>query len=64
MKWFWLSFSLKGINQGVCNVQARGLKKAMKKAERFEIVPEFDDVEDFVIEEAELPADTFSQNNR
>lgn len=59
MKWFWLSFSLDGTNQGVCNVQAEDNNDAFSKAESLGLVPEYDDIEDFVMDEAELPADTF-----
>ena len=56
--WFWLSFSLNGTSQGVCNVQAESSTEALAKAERLGIVPDYDDVEPIPMDEAELPADT------
>lgn len=59
MKWYWLSFSLGGVNQGVCNVQAGSSTEALAKAEKLGLVPKYDDIEPFEIDEAELPADIF-----
>ena len=57
MKWYWLSFSLGGINQGVCNVQAKSSTEALAKAERLGIVPKYDDIDPIPLDEEELPAD-------
>ena len=57
MKWYWLSFSLAGTNQGVCNVEAESEGEALAKAKKLGLVPMFDDIEKFEMDEAELPAD-------
>ena len=54
MKWFWLSFSLNGKNQGCCNVQANTLKNAIAKVEKLKIIPKYDDMEVFVLPKPEL----------
>lgn len=59
MKWYWLSFSLNGTNQGVCNVQTESSTEALAKAKKLGIVPEYDDIESIGMDEAELPADIF-----
>jgi hypothetical protein len=56
-KYIWLSFSLDGVNQGVCNVQADNISDAFYKACELKIVPKHDDFEAFELEEAELPVD-------
>lgn len=51
-KLYWLSFSLKGKNQGICCVEANSLEDAEKVSEQLKLTPKNDDV--FVAEIPEL----------
>lgn len=56
LQWLWLSFSLGGINQGVCVVEADSEFTALAKADELDLIPEYDDVECIELgDESELP---------
>ena len=56
MAYHWFSFSKDGKNQGVMNIEADPHELAVKKAKGLG-VPDFDDVESFLIPEPEIPLD-------
>ncbi len=58
LKWYWLSFSNNGTNQGCCNVQAESEETALQKTINLKICPKYNDILYFVLTEPELEADT------
>lgn len=55
MRYKWLSFSLNGENQGVCNIEASSQDEALKKCQDLGIVPTHDDILILSISRPELP---------
>lgn len=56
LQWFWLSFSLSGVNQGVCVVEANDELTALQKADELDLIPEYDDIECFALgDKSEIP---------
>ena len=47
--WYWLSFSFKGENQGVCIINAPTLEDAREKAQELKIWPENDHIEAYLL---------------
>ena len=43
-KLYWLSFSFKGENQGICVVEANSIVEAKIEAEQLGLIPENDDI--------------------
>ncbi len=56
-KWYWLSFSHKGVNQGVCNVQAYNKRMALQRTIDLGIHPPHDDISILELLAAELEPD-------
>lgn len=54
MRNFWFSFSFKGINNGVCVVQAEDYNSALEKTISLFIHPEHDDIACYVLEDSDL----------
>ena len=56
--WYFISYSLDGLNQGCINVQANSLEGARKNISRLGIAPKhYDDVATFIVEKNDLPPD-------
>ena len=57
MKYKWVSFSLDGENQGICNVEASSEEKALKRCSDLGITPKYDDVLILNLPKPEYPLD-------
>lgn len=57
LNYYWFSFSLKGKNQGCCNVEAKDEKIALQKTIDLKIHPKHDDIFCCLIEKIEVPLD-------
>lgn len=53
-KYFWFSFSYRGQNNGVCLIEADSPEEADDKIIALNLVPSFDDVKCFQIDNAEI----------
>ncbi len=53
-KFYWYSFSLTGVNQGVILIEADNINDADSKLEELNIIPNFDNIECVVIDNAEI----------
>ena len=58
-KCYWFSFSLKGENQGVCNVMASSEAFAYERIENLGLMPSYDHVALYVGDKPELELDRF-----
>ena len=56
-RWWWVSFSYKGVHQGACNLRAQNEELALADAIIKEIAPTYDDVLVAEIPDAELEED-------
>ena len=55
MNWYWISFSLDGVNQGCINVEAKTEREAIAKVITLGAEPKYDDIRIYEVETNDLP---------